>query len=127
MTDHALTPAQLDELKQQLLARRSHLEEQMVQNRANLEPVEYTAGSVSQDDNAHLSNLRREVDTRLTSFDLDELDRIDRALERMADDSYGLCDECGCHIPFARLQAEPMTQHCVPCKSRWEEQQARRG
>ena len=127
MTDQALTPAQRDELGQLLLARRAHLHTQMTQNRANLEPAQNTAGSVSQDENARLANQMREVDARLTAFDADELARIDRALERMADGSYGLCGECGCAIPFARLKAEPMTQHCVACKSRWEQQQAARG
>lgn len=125
-TDQPLTPTQLDQLRQLLLTRRSALQAQMAQNRANLEPAEKTAASVSQDDNARLSNQMREVDSRLTAFDEDELARIDRALERIADGSYGLCGECGCAIPFARLQAEPMTQHCVACKSRWEQKQAAR-
>ena len=38
--------------------------------------------------------------------------------------TYGECDECGCDIPFARLQIEPQTQHCVTCKSRWERETA---
>lgn len=126
MTNQDLTPAQLEELRQLLLARRADLQDQMAQNRANLEPAQKTAASVSQDDNARLANQMREVDTRLTALDADELARIDRALERMADGSYGLCGECGCAIPFQRLKAEPMTQHCVACKSRWEEQQAGR-
>jgi len=119
----ALTAAQLEELKQKLLARRGELQAQMVQNRANLAPAEVTAGSVSQDENARLANQTREVDTRLSSLDVEELARIDRALETMAEGSYGLCGECGCHIPFERLRIEPMTQHCVACKSRWEQKQ----
>lgn len=126
MTDQALTSAQLEELRQLLLARRADLQEQMVQNLANLEPAQKTAASVSQDDNARLANQMREVDTRLTALDVDELGRIDRALERIDDGSYGVCEECGCQIPFERLKAEPMTQHCVACKSRWEAQQSRR-
>lgn len=126
MTDLALTAAQRDELGGLLRARRAELQAQMAQNRANLEPAEKTAASVSQDDNARLGNQMREVDARLTALDADELARIDRALERMDDGSYGVCDECGCAIPFERLKAEPMTQHCVACKSRWEQQQAGR-
>ena len=118
-----LTPEQLSQLRQLLQARRDDLQQQMEQNRANLSPAEITAGSVSQDDNARLSMQRREVDAGLTTFDLEELARIDRAFERMDDGSYGLCNECGCDIPFERLMAEPMTQHCVPCKSRWEQSQ----
>ena len=123
----ALTAPQLDELKQRLLARRQELHAQMAQNRANLAPAENTAGSVSQDENGRLTNQTREVDAALTSLDADELARIDRALERMAEDSYGLCAECGQPIAFERLKVEPMTLHCVACKSRWEQKQGARG
>ena len=95
----------------------------MAQNRANLAPVENTAGSVSQDDSATFANQTREVDSRLSRIDAEDLARIDRALEAMDEGSYGLCDECGCAIPFERLKIEPMTQHCVACKSAWEHKQ----
>lgn len=118
----ALTAAQLKELKDLLLARRQALQAEMEQNRANLAPAELS-GSVSQDESARLKNLTREVDSRLTTLDAADLTRIDRALEAMDEGTYGLCDECGCHIPFERLKIEPMTQHCVTCKSRWEQKQ----
>ncbi len=118
----ALTPAQLNELRELLLKRRQELQAEMEQNLANLAPAERTS-SVSQDESARLKNLTREVDSRLTHLDAADLTRIDRALELMDEGSYGLCDECGCHIPFERLKIEPMTQHCVACKSRWEQKQ----
>lgn len=122
----ALTPAQLKELKDLLLARRKELQDEMEQNLANLAPAERTS-SVSQDESARLKNLTREVDSRLTSLDAADLTRIDRALEAMDEGTYGLCDECGCNIPFERLKIEPMTQHCVACKSAWEQKQGIRG
>ncbi len=120
-----LTAPQREELKQLLLSRRRELQQQMTQNLANLAPAENNAGSVSQDENARLKNQTREVDGALTAMDADELARIDRAMEAMEAGDYGLCDECGCDIPFERLKIEPMTQHCVACKSKWEEAQAR--
>ncbi|MDR2153571.1 MAG: TraR/DksA C4-type zinc finger protein [Burkholderiaceae bacterium] len=116
-----LTAPQRKELKQLLLARRDDLSRQMVSNRANLAPAQNTAGSVSQDENTRLANQTREVNTALTALDAQELTRIDRALELMQEGDYGECDECGCPIPFERLKIEPMTQHCVQCKSRWEQ------
>ncbi len=116
-----LTAAQLQELTALLHARRREFEAQMAQNRANLAPAENTAGSVSQDENARLANQTREVDAVLTALDAQELARIDRALDAVADGSYGECEECGCAIPFERLKIEPMTQHCVQCKSKWEQ------
>lgn len=118
----ALTAAQLKELKDMLLTRRKALKGEMAQNLANLAPAELS-GSVSQDESARLKNQTREVDAALTSLDAADLARIDRALEAMDEGTYGLCDECGCHIPFERLKIEPMTQHCVDCKSKWEQKQ----
>lgn len=117
-----LSAAQLDELKNLLLTRRKALKGEMAQNLANLAPAELS-GSVSQDESARLKNQTREVDAALTSLDAADLTRIDRALEAMDEGTYGLCDECGCHIPFERLKIEPMTQHCVDCKSKWEQKQ----
>lgn len=123
--DQSLTASQLKELRDLLQARRQDLNRQMEQNRANLAPAENTAGSVSQDENARLANQTREVDSVLSSLDEQELARIDRALETMDEGTYGLCGECGCNIPFERLKIEPMTQHCVACKSSWEQKQAK--
>ena len=119
----SLTAAQLDELKQLLLVRRADLSAQQLQNQANLQPPAQTAGSLSQDENAKLGNTMREVDTRLSALDAAESARIDRALGDMEAGRYGLCAACGCAIPFERLLAEPMTEHCVPCKSAWEAKQ----
>jgi DnaK suppressor protein len=119
--NRALTAPQLQELTALLQARRADLETQMEQNRANLAPAEITAGSVSQDENARLVNQEREVNTALTALDAQELARVKRALAALEEGSYGFCDECGCAIPFERLKVEPTTQHCVACKSRWEQ------
>jgi DnaK suppressor protein len=120
----ALTSPQLKELRTLLKKREDDLTAQMQGNLANLTPAENTAGSVSQDEAARLSNQTREVDQALTDLDRAELRRIDRALELMDAGAYGQCEECGCQIPFERLKIEPMTQHCVACKSQRERQQA---
>lgn len=41
--------------------------------------------------------------------------RIDRALEKLAEGSYGICDRCGRRIPEERLEAIPWTAQCVSC------------
>jgi len=43
---------------------------------------------------------------------------VDRALAKIADGSYGVCDACGDPIPANRLEALPATAHCIRCKSR---------
>ena len=115
-----LTSSQLDELRTLMLARRTDLQAQMEQNRENLTPPSQDEGAVLQ------RNVAREVDQTLTDIDATDLVRMDLALKRMDEGTYGECGECGCDIPFERLKIEPQTQHCVACKSRWESQQAAR-
>ena len=40
---------------------------------------------------------------------------IDRAIEKLADGSYGSCDHCGRPIGEARMEALPATSRCVDC------------
>ena len=116
----ALTPAEQTELRNMLLARRQDLTRQIDQNQANLAPPELNAGSVSQDENRRMANQTREIDGALTALDREKIARIDRSLESMNKGDYGICKACGEPIAFARLRAEPMTEHCVACKSDWE-------
>ncbi len=41
---------------------------------------------------------------------------IDRAIEKVAQGTYGLCDACGTAIAAARLEALPWAVFCVSCK-----------
>ena len=43
--------------------------------------------------------------------------RVERALEKLEQGSYGICDACGQEIPARRLEAVPESIHCVPCAS----------
>jgi DnaK suppressor protein len=41
--------------------------------------------------------------------------RIERALEKLDEGSYGVCDGCGEPIGAGRLQAEPASVLCIDC------------
>ena len=45
-------------------------------------------------------------------------DEVGRALEKLAQGSYGLCDGCGQPIPDGRLDALPWASLCIACKGR---------
>lgn len=47
--------------------------------------------------------------------DLEELRRIDAALRRLEDDSYGICAKCGEAISEERLRAVPTAALCRNC------------
>jgi DnaK suppressor protein len=47
--------------------------------------------------------------------------KIQGALKRIDDGTYGICEECGEEISIARLKARPVTRLCINCKSKQEE------
>ena len=49
--------------------------------------------------------------------------KIDEAIERIDDGSYGKCEECGGEIGLERLRARPVTTLCIDCKSLQEAQE----
>lgn len=44
------------------------------------------------------------------------LDKIQKALEKIEDGSFGVCDDCGEKISIKRLEARPETTLCIRCK-----------
>jgi DnaK suppressor protein len=53
--------------------------------------------------------------------------KIDEALERMDQSTYGICERCEEAIPYPRLKARPVTTLCINCKTLEEQaEKARR-
>lgn len=48
----------------------------------------------------------------------ERLGEVVRALGKLENGTYGLCDCCGKPIPPARLEALPQTTYCIDCKVR---------
>ena len=44
------------------------------------------------------------------------LDKIQKALAKIEDGSFGVCEECGEEISIKRLEARPETTLCIRCK-----------
>jgi RNA polymerase-binding transcription factor len=62
-------------------------------------------------------NSRHEMELQLLTEEGDVLERIEEALERLNNNEYGNCLDCGDDIPDARLRAKPHAQCCIKCKS----------
>ena len=56
-----------------------------------------------------------EVLEALGQHDLEEVRRIDAALQRINDGTYGVCVKCGATISDARLASLPDTPFCKAC------------
>jgi RNA polymerase-binding transcription factor len=59
----------------------------------------------------------QEVELALVEMKSETLARIDEALRRLENGSYGICDECGREIAEARLRAVPFATRCLACQA----------
>jgi DnaK suppressor protein len=46
--------------------------------------------------------------------------KIKKALERIENGTFGICESCGEDISIKRLKARPVTSQCIECKSKEE-------
>jgi len=113
-----LAPEELETLRQDLLALTLALQAQLDTSDAAARPVDLDdpIGRVSRIDAIQQQSMaqanRRGAQLRLQ--------QVRAALERIEEDEYGLCAQCGDPVGFARLQVRPETPFCVGCQSRRE-------
>jgi len=65
----------------------------------------------------------RELDLILTDREKRKLAQIDDAIDRIEENTYGLCEECGIKIPKARLKVLPFAIFCVECQEKNEREE----
>ena len=73
------------------------------------------------------SDLSLNLNVEIRERERHLLSKIDTALAKIDDGSFGICDECGEAIGSGRLQARPVTTLCIKCKEEQEEQEKRGG
>ena len=111
--------------KKELADLRIRLEEERVQLDTQLTTIETdsfaatqsdSSGDVGLDDepaDAGTATFEREKDLSIENNVRDLLHKIDRALKRMDDGTYGICDICGKPIEKARVKALPYVDLCI--------------
>jgi RNA polymerase-binding transcription factor len=64
----------------------------------------------------------RDINMILSDRDRQKLLSIDEALERLKQNTYGICEECELDIAEERLKALPFTRLCVTCQADQEKE-----
>lgn len=87
-----------------------------------LDDLRYAGQDSAGDDpaDAGAKTFEREQEMSLANNRLDLIAQMERAMRRIDEGTYGVCESCGELIPKARLQAFPQATLCVACKSREE-------
>src|SRR5688572_91883 len=102
-------------LHKSLQARRADLLKKLTEEMINLR--EFQHGDKGGDTaDAAFEAGRDEMHSHLAELDSRELTQIDRALTRLKQGTYGLCEVCQSKIPVGRLNALPYTTLCIDCQ-----------
>jgi DnaK suppressor protein len=120
-TKTPLSKKEIQELKEKLLAERKDLQSQYD------ELEEFSFGSNQSDlsgemgfdeeyADAGTATFERERDLSLVNNLRDLMERIDKALAKIEEGTYGLCDRCGKPIEKLRLKALPYANLCIKDK-----------
>jgi len=113
-----LTPEQLQELKQLLLLRKREISQRL---------EEFVKRQLTQPEEIgdEIDHAEREVE-RLKAIRLREresryLKKVEYALQKIQEGTYGICEACGKPISYERLKARPVAVYCIECKIKLEE------
>jgi DnaK suppressor protein len=110
------------EIRKQLLTRREDLLNEF--RSKNAEAADLIDQGVPDVGDLGLTGSLQDLLHLLSDSMREEIIRIDEALDRLQDGSYGRCLLCGKAIGTERLEIRPHTRHCIDCKERLEKEQA---
>lgn len=67
------------------------------------------------------SEADQSMNLRLRDRERILLKKIDKAIKKIEDGDYGVCESCGEEIGAKRLEARPVTDLCIRCKEEQEQ------
>ena len=108
---------ELQDFKELLLKQRTD-----ILNKTNAFKAETVIEGAGQGDEGDLavSELNLSMTLRLQERDTQLLQKIDRALGKIGEGSFGLCEQCEEPLNINRLKARPVATLCIACKEEQE-------
>lgn len=103
-------------LHKSLSARRNELRKRFggqLEDLANTKHASATAGDTA---DAAFETSGEEMASQMAELEARELTQIERALHRLKQGTYGVCEGCAIKIPVARLDALPYSTVCIKCQ-----------
>ena len=105
---------QRERYRKQLLAKRESLL-QLVKEARSSETEADDKEAPDLGDRA-LSTVIRDLSYQLTAGQREILRRVDDALDRIENGTYGICVLCEKKVQLGRLDAVPWARHCIECE-----------
>jgi DnaK suppressor protein len=109
-----VTKAQLKKFKQLLETRREEILKKAKQTLN--EDMALDANDLPDEMDLASSEYLQSFTFRLRGREKGLLDKIERALQKIEENTFGACEECEEEISLKRLEARPETTLCIRCK-----------
>ncbi|HMP16917.1 MAG TPA: TraR/DksA family transcriptional regulator, partial [Gemmatales bacterium] len=103
-------------LHQRLVERRNSLRAILTRDLADLNIGDNTGDEVD----AAFDSGAEEINSSLAEIESRELHLIEKAIAKLKNATYGICEHCQKKIPVARLNALPYSVYCMPCQREME-------
>ena len=115
------TAEELTEVRELLATDAARLREEITGAEAGIIDLLRSSESGGEDQaDTGTKTFEREHEMALAASHRDMLNQTERALARIDNGTYGICENCGNPIGKARLQAFPRATLCMTCKQRQE-------
>ena len=113
-----LTPQQIATLRTTLRASQAALRTGLHEHllKSDDDRARLLADRVNDLEDDSVADLIVDLDLAEIDRDLEELRDVEAALERIKQQSYGVCVDGQESIPYERLTAYPTAKRCVPCQ-----------
>ena len=116
----SLTKAEMARFKKRLEEMRDKLTSSLQISTAEVKKPDESTGYSQHQADQGTDDFDRKVSLELTSQEFQVLRQIERAIEKVNDGSYGVCDISGEEIPKARLEAMPYAVTTVKAQEKLE-------
>jgi RNA polymerase-binding protein DksA len=118
----AWTKAEIKEVLSELHEDRNRVVRTLSGQEAELDKLMRDAGDGAGHDQADMgaTSFERDQEIIVVQNEREKLAQIDRALARISDGTYGICESCGNPIGKMRAMAFPRATLCMTCKQREE-------
>lgn len=114
----------LDRFKKLLIDKR---EEILAEAERTLTELTDQNGNIPDPNDRASAEADRSFELRIRDRERKLLPKIEAALERINDGTFGQCEGCGEEIGMKRLEARPVTSLCIDCKTLQEKNEKGHG
>lgn len=113
----------IQEFEAILLARKQNLLE--ILNARNSNIKELNSSSIKDDSDLVSAHMQGQIDSLMMEKHMQELQEVEKSLQKVQDGIYGICEMCDEEIDEGRLRIKPHARFCINCREVFEKSQAK--